>query len=98
MQLIAFVYYDEENKEYVALTPDIEFCIAYAESAEEALETLIDIVEVTLEDEALPTNTHDLQYFTQELLKEMDIPLDASSHILTITEESELSYNVECMQ
>ena len=94
MELIAFSYYCAQNEEYVALTPDIEFCIAYGETEHEALEALIDIIEVTLEDAPLPKNFYTLEHYTEKALLDLEIPKNATSHTLLITEDAELSYEV----
>lgn len=94
MELIAFSYYHAQNEEYVALAPDIEFCVAYGESEQEAVEALMDIVEVTLEDAPLPKNFYTVQHYSKKVLLELEIPQDATLHTLEITEDGDLSYEV----
>lgn len=93
MKLTAFTYYDDKSQEHIAHAPDINSSIAYGDSKEEALEVLIDIIEVSLEDEDLPS-VHTKEYFSKDILKELDIPLDACVYILEVEEEAEQSYSI----
>lgn len=94
MEYIVFVYKNESGEGLVAVAPDVEDSIAYGNTFEEIAEAIEDIVELTLEDEELPP-ANSLEYFTDEVLHELSIPLSSSRCILTVIEEDTLSYEVK---
>lgn len=93
MEYIVFVFKNEEDL-FVAALPDIEDCVAYAETLEEILEAIQDAAEIYLENEELP-KANRLEHFTDTLLAKLSIPLDSSKYIVKITEDGDKSYNAE---
>lgn len=94
MEYIVFIYTDEDG-EFVAIAPDIPECIIRRDSLDWLHEEIIDAAELCLEDESLPiANTSD--YFTENILNELLIPLSCTQHTLDVTEEEDdQSYEVE---
>ena len=93
MEYIVFIFKNEYG-EFVANAPDIPECIVRREYLDELYEDLADAAELYLEDKALPiANTSD--YFTEDILNELSIPLSCSKRTLNVTEEdNDQSYEV----
>jgi len=53
MEYVAIVF-KNDNDGFVATVPDIDGCIVYRDTFEEALESVVDAAEICLEDEDLP--------------------------------------------
>ncbi len=94
MQYIAFIYNNTEDNDFVAIVPDLFGCLVYGDDYEEASEMIQEATELWLEDEELP-QAHSDEYFTAEVLTELNIPLNSSKIILNVNEEDEKSYNVD---
>ena len=94
MKYVVFIFKDEYG-EFVANAPDIPECIVRRDSLDELHEVIVDAAELCLEDEALPiANTND--YFTEDILNGLSIPLSYSKHTLNVTEEDDdQSYEAE---
>ncbi|WP_304546149.1 type II toxin-antitoxin system HicB family antitoxin [Sulfurimonas microaerophilic] len=92
MKYVAFVFQDED--EFTAVVPDISGCIASDDTEEEACEAILDAVELCLEDEKLPT-ANTLEYFTDEVLNKLGLPLNASRYVVDVEDEGENSYSAK---
>lgn len=82
MRYIAFLYKDsdigyKDDMGYNVIIPDVEGCVTYGEDFNHALDMAQEALALALESqEALPI-AHDLEYFSQKVLKELDIPSNA---------------------
>ncbi len=92
LKYVAFVFQDED--EFTAVVPDISGCIASDDTEEEACEAILDAVELCLEDEKLPT-ANTLEYFTDEVLNKLGLPLNASRYVVDVEDEGENSYSAK---
>lgn len=93
MKYLAFIYKNEIDNDYKAVVPDLTGCVAYGDDIEEAEEMIQEATELWLEDEELPF-ANPLEYFTDDVLTKLEIPLDASKRVLDVQEEDLKSYTV----
>lgn len=97
MEYSVFIFKNENVGEFMAIAPDIPECIAQRDSLGELHEVIQDLAELCLEDEELPV-ANSIDYFTDDMLNTLFIPLTSSKKILKITkEDDDLSYDAELL-
>ena len=75
MNFIAFIYKDTDNN-YTGVIPDVNFVSSFGKTKDECKKKLNEALGLMLED-IEPTTIHTAAYFTKDVLKEMDIPLNS---------------------
>ncbi len=83
VKYIAFMYKDsEESSQYNVIIPDVEGAITYGDDFLHAVEMAKEVLEFSLEDlDSIPI-AHELDYFSKEKLKELEIPSNAIPQVV----------------
>ncbi len=75
---IAFFYKDEDDsKAYNINIPDLEGAFSYGDNFEHAVAMAKELLEISIDDPDNLPIAHELEYFTPEKLKDLDIPQSA---------------------
>ncbi len=93
MKYIAFLYIYEGDSDYTAVVPDLQGCLSSGETYEQACDMIQDAAELWLKDEKFP-KSHPYSYFTDDVRKSLDIPLDALTHIVDVKQDRNVRVNI----
>lgn len=89
---IAFLYKDSEiDKKYEGINtgfnvviPDVEGAFTCGDDIEHSIKMAKDVLKFSLEDLVKEPKANDINYFTDDKLKELDIPLTAISKMIEV--------------
>lgn len=90
MRYIAFIYKDDNS--YSAIVPDLNGCVSYGDTFLEACDNIQEAGELWLENANFP-KPNEFEYFTDKKLKELDIPKNAHTYIINVTQDKTVRVN-----
>jgi len=74
--------YKDTNGNYTGTIPDVNYVSSYGNTFKQCVKMLTEALELMLED-IKPTVLHTPEYYTEDVLKEMDIPIDATIQLIS---------------
>jgi predicted RNase H-like HicB family nuclease len=74
--------YKDTNGNYTGIIPDVNYVSSYGSTFKQCVKMLTEALELMLED-VKPTVLHSVEYYTKDVLKEMDIPTNAIPQLIS---------------
>jgi len=80
MKYTSLIYKDTDGN-YTGVIPDVNYVSSYGSTFKECVKMLTEALELMLED-IKPTVLHTVEYYTSDILKEMEIPINATIQLI----------------
>ncbi len=81
MDYTSLIYKDTDGN-YTGIIPDVNYVSSYGNTLKQCVKMLTEALELMIED-IKPTVLHTKEYYTKDILKRMDIPLNATTQLIS---------------